>query len=293
MTLPYYKMKKAFSLFELSITLVIIALLVAGTIQGSKLLSKSRLSSAQVLTENSIVNNLDGLVAWFETSLDSSFGDIEKTNNTSIATWLDRNPNASVKNNATQGTSGNQPKFYHKLFNKDSIPALRFDGSDDFLSFDGTSLENSDYTIFIVEQRRSANNFKYFISTNSSSGINLIAGFRLTGVFTYTHSGAGLDFEIPDFDSAKIIPRIHTMMFDTSAGLRYWENGGTSPDDFNSASTTPISGVIAAAIGRSIPSGTYYEGDIAEVIIFKKSVTTEERKAIEDYLGKKYNITIS
>jgi prepilin-type N-terminal cleavage/methylation domain-containing protein len=286
-------MKKAFSLFELSITLVIISLLIAGTIQGSRLLSKSRLSSAQVLTENSIVNNLDGLVAWFETSLDSSFGDIEKTNDTNIATWHDRSPNNSVKNNATQGTSNSQPKFYHKLFNKDSIPALRFDGIDDSLNFDGTSLANSDYTIFIVEQRRNGNNFKYFISTNSSGGINLIAGFRLTGVFTYTHSAAGLDFGIPNFDSAKIIPRIHTMMFDTSSGLRYWENGGTSPDDFNSASTTPISSIIAAAIGRSIPSGTFYNGDIAEVIIFRKSLTTIERKAVEDYLGKKYQITIS
>jgi prepilin-type N-terminal cleavage/methylation domain-containing protein len=45
----------AFSLIELSIVILVIGLLIAGAIQGSKMISKAALSSARTLTESSPV----------------------------------------------------------------------------------------------------------------------------------------------------------------------------------------------------------------------------------------------
>jgi hypothetical protein len=39
--------------------------------------------------------------------------------------------------------------------------------------------------------------------------------------------------------------------------------------------------------------GNIYEGNIAEIIIFNRALTTEERRSIESYLGKKYNLTLN
>lgn len=51
------KLKKitAFSLIELSIVVLVIGILIAGFIQGSKLVSKAALNSARTLTESSPV----------------------------------------------------------------------------------------------------------------------------------------------------------------------------------------------------------------------------------------------
>ncbi len=37
----------------------------------------------------------------------------------------------------------------------------------------------------------------------------------------------------------------------------------------------------------------YFEGTIGEIIIFSRALKTEERTALEDYLGKKWGIAIS
>jgi Tfp pilus assembly protein PilE len=145
--------KKAFSLVELSVILLIISVVLLGVVKGNYLLSKSRLSNAQTLTQNSGILDIPDLVLWLETSLESSFVKSEAQDATNISTWYN-NQNISPKNNASQSTLANQPKFYENVFNN-AIPAVRFDGNNDFLNFDGSKLSNTNYTIFVVEQRRS------------------------------------------------------------------------------------------------------------------------------------------
>jgi len=37
----------------------------------------------------------------------------------------------------------------------------------------------------------------------------------------------------------------------------------------------------------------YWQGDIAEVIVYARVLNDQERMQVEDYLGKKYGVTIS
>lgn len=39
--------------------------------------------------------------------------------------------------------------------------------------------------------------------------------------------------------------------------------------------------------------GNFYNGNVAEIIIFNRALKTEERKSIESYLGKKWGVKIS
>lgn len=38
---------------------------------------------------------------------------------------------------------------------------------------------------------------------------------------------------------------------------------------------------------------TYYKGNVGEIIIFSRALKTEERRSVEEYLGKKWKIKIS
>ncbi len=290
------KSSSAFSLIEVSLVVLIISMIAAGILTTTNLIKKSRLHTAQVLTKSSPVNNISNLVAWFETSLDSSFIGNEKSDGTAISTWYDNNPDAASKNNATQSTSTDKPTFTANVFNS-GIPAIRFDGSSDYLVFDGSSLVNSSYTIFVVEQRRSSKNDNYFISgSTSSANQNLTLGYRSNSVATQAHYSNDLNYSgIAAYSSPT--SRIHTYSFNLAAsqsnsGKRYWINGsGTSATNAaNTSQTNPITSYAGAGFGKYISS--YFDGDLAEVIIFNRNLSSEERLSVETYLGKKYNIQV-
>ena len=65
--------RSAFSLIEISIVILIIGILIAGVIQGGKLLQKFRLQTARSLTNSSVVSEITGLVAWYESTVAESF----------------------------------------------------------------------------------------------------------------------------------------------------------------------------------------------------------------------------
>ena len=288
----------AFSLVEISIVVLIISIVMAGMLKASSLIPKSRLKSAQTLTQNSPVKDISGLAMWYETSLPDSFIVTEALDGTAISTWYDNNPNAVVKNNATQAVVANQPIFYDNIFNY-GLPAIRFDGSNDYMTFDGTALTNTSYAIFVVEQRRSNGSNNYFMGGSSTSAYaNLILGYLSNSELRHSHYTDQLLYSsIPSY--ANPTPRIHTFIFNnlggtSASGKRYWLNGSGSSSTTNASDAlqiTPITSYAGSAIGRAFSH--YFNGDIAEIIIFSRNLTTQERLGIESYLGKKYGVKVA
>jgi len=286
--------RKAFSLIELSVVILIIGILVAGVTQSSRLVSKMRLQTAQNLTNSSPVPSIKDLQLWLETSLERSFNDAEEQDATDITVWYDNNIQSSNKNNALPPATVNRPKFYENVFNG-SIPGIRFDGTNDYLTYDASSLINSSYTFIVVEQRRSAGNNIYFIGGTTSSGTN--GNFHMgysnsTTIRVGQYGVAGVnffDYSIPAYTSPN--PIMHTFIHSNVDGKKYWVNGGNTPEA-TSANNSPLTAYTIPVIGQA-ENTLFYSGDIAEIIIFSRALKTEERQSIESYLSKKYNIKIS
>jgi len=283
--------RTAFSLFELSIVILVIALLTTIIVSGSKLVKKSKIANIANLTSNSPVSQTPNLILWYETSLASSFKKEEQKNDTAISSWFDNGQQEANRNNATQSNSGNRPKYIENVFNE-VIPAVRFNNSDQqYFNFDGSKLINNSYTIFIVEQRTSAATAANFIlgGSGNQASENLIFGYENSTTIRSSHFASDLDFTVPAYSSK--IPRIHSIQFSSSNGRKYWLNGGTTPDASNPALTTAVSQYQNPYIGR-FASSYYFTGDIGEIIIFNRVLLTSERQKIEFYLSKKYNIKI-
>jgi prepilin-type N-terminal cleavage/methylation domain-containing protein len=294
------KKHSAFSLIELSIVVIIIGILIAGITQGTRMVKEARLRSARTLTQASPVSGINDLMLWYETSLETSFDNSEQSDGSTISTWYDNNKQAAVKNNATQSTSGYKPLFKTNILNG-GIPVVRFDGTDDLMIFDGSLMAGNDYTVFVVEQRRSAS-AKYFIGgtgysvTNSNFSFGYVAEKevkidQVTSVLSYIGSDYGT---IATYSSP--IPRIHTARLQKSVSMSYWLNGGSSTDATTTTYSSALVSYAGAALGRktnTTPTDVFYNGDLAEIIIFTKALSTEERQAVETYLSKKYAIKIS
>jgi prepilin-type N-terminal cleavage/methylation domain-containing protein len=291
--------KNAFTMIELSIVILVISVMVVGVATGKSLITKSRLANAKSLTRQSVINDMgDDLIAWYETSLEGSFKESETKNDGSFITlWKDSNKNAVNKNDAFAVTPlniSNQPSLYQNVF-YNSIPGLRFSGAQ-YLNFNGTKFAKNSYTVFVVEQRRSGKNSNYFISgLNPSISSRLALGYSNSTSIMQSHYGTGNDFSKSIFLSyspSSLIPRIHTFLFNNSIGKSYTLNG---INQHGANQMTPLTSFNLATIGYhlSTSSSSYYEGDLAEIIMFKRSLKTEEVEAIESYLGSKYGIPVS
>lgn len=278
--------------------MLIIGIIVAGITQSSRLISAFRLSSAKSQTQSSPVNSIKDLAVWYETSSDASFIATEADNNTKISYWYDINPQSTTKNHASQGTSGNQPKYYTNAMN--GLPVIRFDGSATYLGWDGTILAVTNYTIFVVEQRTATGAQYNHIIGGSSTTVNTNFQFGYyTSAPTYNfhvaHYGVytsytELYYAIGNYTTTT--PRIHTARLEGGVKSEYWLNGGTTPEN-SGVTYSQLASNAGSTVGRDTGNGGYYTGDLAEIIIFTRALKTEERQAIETYLAKKYNITIS
>ena len=180
--------KKAFTLIEISIVILVISVMIVGVITSKSILTKSRLANAQSLTQQSYVNDINNdLIAWYETSLEGSFKASELKNDGSyITVWNDSNKSVVKKNNATQASTANQAILVQNVF-YNSIPGLRFSGSQ-YLNFDGTKFAQNSYTVFVVEQRSSNKSENYFIGgTGSSLNGKLSLGYGSDTSLLFSH----------------------------------------------------------------------------------------------------------
>jgi prepilin-type N-terminal cleavage/methylation domain-containing protein len=287
--------KKAFSLIELSIVLVIIGLLVAGITQGSRLVQKFRISTAQTLTQSSPVNGIKNLVAWYETTSQASF-DSAIDNGVAISTWYDISPSVN-KINATQTTAANRPIYTENDIN--SLPTLKFTRSQSQVMNlpDGTiPYNNSPYTIFIVAK-----------ADQICKGAMVTCGLIGSGTgndsqsnsFRYMQAGGGfanywwnndanmvgsslfLNTTSPHVVAFYYNQKVRRIIFN---GLEQTLSGATNINNQATASSNRI----------GVTTGNEpLDGSIAEIIIFNRALMAEEIDSIESYLGKKWGIKIS
>jgi prepilin-type N-terminal cleavage/methylation domain-containing protein len=290
------KSHQAFSLIEISVVIVIIGILIAGISSGIELYDDYKLKVAQNITKNSRVNRIPDLEMWLETTSENSLATgitsfTDKPNPADqdrIGRWNDINPNiiAIAKNNATQAASDNQPKYIRKGMN--GLPVLKFDGTNDFFSFNGNFLVGADYTIFVVEAR-SVDTYNVFLSGNTStSNTMLILGYNQFNQIIQSHYGSDLYKNMPTFSSS--IFRIHSFVFSKVGGKAIYTNSGTGT--FNTTQTSPLISFAGSSIGNYFNGMYYYKGSIAEMIFYTRALSDKERKEVETYLSKKWGIKL-
>ena len=293
--------KKAFSLVEISIVILVIGILIAGISKGVDLVYDMRLATARALTDKAPMFGMENLEMWLETTSENSLATGTGTSFTNVANppnkkeigrWNDINPtliNSNNKNHAVQGDINFQPLYVQDGIN--GLPALLFDGKSqadggDFFSYNGNFLINSDYTIFIVEARTSSKNDNFFLAGSSSSQHNnLIIGYYGNVITHSNWGGYRIDNDILAY--TKPIPRVHSFSFGKKFGKASYINGGQKLTDTNQ--NISLASYAGSSIGNAYGS-IFYKGYIAEIIMYSKDLNDADRKLIEAYLIEKWRI---
>lgn len=199
-----------------------------------------------------------------------------------VAVWSNQAGN-SYNISAYQENAANQPQ----LITDSGISFLRFDGSSDFLeltSSDSLAITSSNYEMFVVAR-------------SSSTDIGFLMGGTVGNFEIHTRPGSGvgtrfipksgilLDNTVNSTDGNFHI--INAKATSEKAVLRI--DGNTTVSNQNA-----LSNVASNLIMGVRRDGSYYfDGDIAEVIIYNSDLSESQSSQISEYLANKYSITLT
>lgn len=319
--------KTATSLMEFSLIILFVGIFMVAIYQGYFVYLESKLMSAKTVTKNSIVSRLKNQVFWFETTLDESFNKEENVDGNAISKW--NNVKISTENSvnffAPQNTNplsfNYEPNSIinvsgptYKKYGINGLPSLNFKNSSSISQFLVTDLNskiigNDDFYIYVIAQidefSKSATLFDMVcLKSNggATSDVNLAVNNcnpklsmkidPLGNVNAIISDNFGLNkIETEIFYSLK--PKVYMFLLNRTFGNKIsFEVDGEKilydkNDNIGDVSFLPIK------LGRhNIDSDVKSEINISEFIAINGSITSLQKKEIEFYLTKKYNLTL-
>jgi len=277
------KTKTAFSLIELSVVLIIVALIVVGIFSGRRIITRAKLTSAQNLTSTSPINTTEGNILWLEAVMDKSFKSSEMFNNTNLSVWNNITPITSLVTTTIDPASAAQTYFENGINN---LPSVKFDGATtNNATINLSSLNGTDYTIFVVEKKATAAG-GYFIGDTT-----LLLGYSGDGTMVHSQSGTTAPSENTNAYSANVPvsgtnspARVFSFVQSSAIGKRIFLDGTQLA---SSSDKSQLSGITNIVIGK------VYTGQIGEIAIFNRALKEFDRRNIEDYLSRKWNRPIA
>lgn len=295
---------RAFTLIELSAVLLIISLMVAAVAGAKSVIESSRIANAKSITAASVVPNIDGLVAWYETSSTESLLNSQRSNGTQVTTWYDINPSSiPSRKNTLVSNSGSVTYLKTGIGN---LPSLNFSSASgsftDMLlsSFDkGKSNSNTIFVVFRQNTRNSTGNSIRNLISNpvpASNGIVEIgykddpSGDKITITAENGVQDSLATSNIPVFtdNSENII----CFYYDRAYSKGYVNNSSNESGGGYLAASPGNNSLAGLVIGSAATSTTRFVGLISEIIIYNRPLKSRERMDVFRYLSKKYDIKV-
>ena len=282
--------RKAFSLIELTIVLVIIGTLIGAVISGKSLIRLAVMSQCATLTANSPINSIEGLNMWFESGTTNSFNKGDTVDGNSIDSWKNINKQAT-------GVSDAQAVSTSPTYDSSGTPSLDFDNNG-FYVIPKPINWNKDFTVFVVAASDyfASSTPRGLVSNRYGDGSNnwWLLGISANRRAVYLeHTGDNrIDIDADVRAKGRLIYVITkndsqiTAQVVSKKGL----TGGSGSLD--------ISGVDIGdrtndfMIGSWLGENQSWEGEVNEIAVFDRELSTYEKTLIQEYLALKWGIKL-
>jgi type II secretory pathway pseudopilin PulG len=298
--------KEAFSLIELSVVVIIIALIIVAIVQSSRLVSQMRLTNARKLTNNSAIPALNDIIAWYDATSIEAF-DVNQTNHTDkISKWVDSEVRVHERIILEQTNTNNQPIYQANSIN--GLPSIYFDGND-YLEGNEKLIEGilsyysgSFFMVFEVDDISSKQTIFSQNNQSTADGIDIGISFNNNGDYGICSSEVNCASGASTARSSNsiVLPKkksVLSMIINNTNTVNIYQDANSVNTTNNYNPTGANFGLSKIMIGVKRDDNnnlsSYFKGKIAEIIIFNRSLSNEDRREIERYLGKKWNIKIS
>lgn len=280
--------------FKLSVTIILgIVFLISFAVQGSVqswFVSTAESGHVTFKTKDYFFTD-EGLVLWLDASI-MNLGD-----ETRVHQWIDRSGN---KNHGVQNTEDFQPLYRKNVVN--GLPVIDFTGGARFLNIPKDIARGvPGFSVFVVLQTNAIDSRQDILalSTGQTTGEVRVWYGREWEDGKISWGGRVLDADpFRQVSGGNVIPgqwSIDSAVFDfTETKLDIYRDGihlgGLDP--YQNSDKTSETDSILAQIGANehFSDKVPMDGQIAEIIIFNRALSEDERKAVESYLASKYNL---
>jgi len=216
------------------------------------------------------VGSASNVVIWLDAS------SISSTNGASISSWSDISGN---NNHLNQASSTFQPTWQTNELN--GLPAIRFDGIDDRLDFTSNVTANA-ITSFMVY---------------SSTSVATRTSLTLANHIQYSSNrSAQMIYISPEKRVA--VPRSNnvysTFMFSTGPNSTSGTIQLSDGLDLTNSTRTSLWNNSTSTLGAKHVNGFYnlfFQGEVAELIIYNEELGLASKNIVRNYLASKYDIT--
>jgi prepilin-type N-terminal cleavage/methylation domain-containing protein len=285
--------RKAFSITELSVVILILGILISGIVSSLDIYKDAKITSLRSLTINSITSRIPNIEFWSDTISKKSF-DKSMQNNSLVSNWNNINPHILVKNSAISPSTAKTPKYIENGIN--NLPSILFDGVDDCLRipFDLNYTINKEVSIFLVfnSQSVTANNTALF-GLDDQGGWGRFVHSRFGGNDGGSSFGSNIGIlqNISKLKTDFILTYVSNQGIANGSLLRLNKNYSSIIQTHNFTSQAGPEyfglGVINGACSHSF-SNTLF----SEIIVYSRALNSKEILQIEEYLAKKYSIKL-
>jgi hypothetical protein len=195
-----------------------------------------------------------------------------------VALWGDQ---SGTGHDVVQTAAGAQPTLVSSAL--DGAPALRFDGSTDWLGTSSPISSSRAYTVFAVSTLGNAASGPFYNGNSAADGYGF---YRFTpGRYGIVHGGLRGEAFGPVTDTGF---QLTTMERGADAMVQFYVNGAQSGAAVP-GTPNPASG--ATYVGAVNPfTGGFFGGDVAEIVVYDRGLSEAERAQVTDYLKAKHGL---
>ncbi len=193
-----------------------------------------------------------------------------------VGLWRDKSGNAK---HATQSTNANRPLFKTSVQNSKNV--LRFDGSNDGMAGSDTGFSTTTSTVFVICKSAIAgiDNYPFMFGTDAAT--------QLVGLTTYNNQ-----MQITQYGASTFVAfttNAWNIIYFTKSSNNWTMNlNGTSASTTMTTSTV-LSGNYGIGFNKS-GNRAFFNGDIAEVILYNSVLSTSQIQQVQAYLNQKWGI---
>jgi hypothetical protein len=238
-----------------------------------------------VASADLLPSEITGLVEWLEADA------LTLNDNDAVATWT-----ATVGNNATQGTEGNRPLFKTNVVN--SLPAVRFDGTNDILSFAALGSALTQFTVFAVVAPSNTALARRVLSCDAAGfsndfifGIDPEEAVTTDNRFAAVAQRSNTSDRIITYDSSNAAAswEVYVVRYDGS-DLEMFRRSGAAAVGSSAGTDISITNRAWHIGGDGVNNNKMFAGDMAELGVFSTAISDADVIGLMSGLCTKYGL---
>ena len=284
--------KKAFSLIELSVMIIIVSLLISGVIDGRSLIKDSRVYSARAVTFSSQIITIPKMVLWLESSVKDSFLTSQTIDGSQITSWYNREPaKFLVKNNLTTTASDN---VIYKESSINNIPSANMTeaGNMNLTNFSNSALASS--TIIVVFKPTTTVSATALNIIDSGDADNSTSSIAIKSNKVVLNAGSLVETStITNPASFTKSSNYILMVYFNGASSKVFVNDIVEVGGSGASLDAGSNALNGLTVGANKSGASGIAAEIAEVIVYGRVLKNSEKRDVMSYLSKKYKIAVS